>query len=56
MAISLIFLLPPAKLKQTTSSINASFDDDSESWSCKEFYGIPTFTIIDQENGTIASN
>ncbi|KAG5328445.1 TMM8B protein, partial [Acromyrmex charruanus] len=56
MAISLIFLLPPAKLKQkTTSSINASFDD-SESWSCKEFYGIPTFIIIDQENETIALN
>lgn len=49
MAISLIFLLPSAKSKQTTSSINASFNDDSESWSCKEPYGISTFTIIEQE-------
>lgn len=56
MAISLIFLLPPMKSKQSTSSINASFNDDSESWSCKESYGIPTFTIIDQENRTIVSS
>ncbi|XP_025987542.1 post-GPI attachment to proteins factor 6 isoform X2 [Solenopsis invicta] len=55
MAISLIFLLPPAKAKETTSSsTNASFNDVSESWSCKEFYGIPTFTIINRENQTIA--
>ncbi|XP_036147030.1 post-GPI attachment to proteins factor 6 isoform X3 [Monomorium pharaonis] len=48
MAISLIFLLPSVKSKQITSPTNASFNDDNESWICKESYGIPTFTIGDQ--------
>ncbi|XP_024867557.1 transmembrane protein 8B-like isoform X3 [Temnothorax curvispinosus] len=56
MAISLIFLLPPAKSQHTTSLTNTSFNDDSESWNWKESYRIPTFAIIDQENRTIASN
>ncbi|XP_077255398.1 post-GPI attachment to proteins factor 6 isoform X3 [Temnothorax americanus] len=56
MAISLIFLLPPANAQHTTSVTNTSFDDDSESWAWKESYRIPTFAIRDQENRTIASN
>jgi len=56
MATALILLLPMAKSKETTSSTDASVNDDSESWSCKESYGIPTFTMTDQENRTIASN
>ncbi|KAL0107615.1 hypothetical protein PUN28_014724 [Cardiocondyla obscurior] len=55
MALSLIFLLPHTKSKQTTSSTNPAFNDDRDSWSCKESHGIPTFTIIDQENRTITS-
>lgn len=58
MATSLIFLLPPTRSKQTTRSRNIFLNNDSES-SCsyKEFYEIPTFTsVIDQENQTILSN
>ncbi|XP_020281025.1 transmembrane protein 8A-like isoform X3 [Pseudomyrmex gracilis] len=57
MATSLIFLLPSAKLKRTTSLRSITFYNYSEStWSYKESYSIPTFTIIDQENHTIAPN
>ncbi|KAL6437507.1 hypothetical protein ACFW04_004153 [Cataglyphis niger] len=54
MAISLIFLLPPAR---ETTSRNTFFNNDGESsWCYKDSYEIPTFTITDQENQTIVNN
>ncbi|XP_072750640.1 post-GPI attachment to proteins factor 6 isoform X2 [Anoplolepis gracilipes] len=48
MAMSLIFLLPPARSKQPISSRNTFFNNANESsWCYKEPY--ETFTIIDQE-------
>lgn len=57
MAISLIFLLPPTRSKQTISLKNTFFNNDGESsWCYKESHEIPTFTLIDQEIQTIVSN
>ncbi|KAG7206139.1 hypothetical protein KM043_003531 [Ampulex compressa] len=52
-AISLIFLLPPARLKQASVSASSSFSEDSELQDYKESPGSPTFLIAADEESIV---